>query len=180
MDFPGREMEPRERLRQTQYCRAPSRASTVNSSHTHMTSKTSSSSSSLSPRAAPVISRSGNAHQRTNSGRILDYSSKQSPRPSKESSCEPRVSSPEVSSFLQERIERQRKVETERAFRKMSAAGDLTPSTGDIRDRDVLGSPLRCSTAMGRRSVPDTEDEDAHNKGMGLKEMEKVRTPCTL
>ena len=62
----------------------------------------------------------------------------------------------------------------------MSVAGDLT-SSDDIRDRDVLGSPLRCSTALGRRSVPDTEDEDAQNKGMGLKEMEKVRTyaaPC--
>lgn len=57
----------------------------------------------------------------------------------------------------------------------MSTGGDLSNSTGDVRDRDVLGSPLRCSTSMGRRSAAETEDEDEHKKGMGLKEMEKVR-----
>ncbi|KAK7747664.1 hypothetical protein SLS62_008990 [Diatrype stigma] len=51
--------------------------------------------------------------------------------------------------------------------------GDLSASTGDIRDRDIRSSPVRSSTAAGRRSQPNTEYDDATDSGMGLKEMEK-------
>lgn len=171
MDGTGREQEPRERLRQSHHSRIPSRASTVGSANTHMTSRTASSSSSQSPIATQSASHPIHSHRRSNSGRIVEIS-RPSSRPSRETSVESRQTSPPVSSFLQERLEQQRKVESERFMRKMG--GDLSASTGDIRDRDVRSSPVRCSTAAGRRSQPNTEYDDTNDNGMGLKEMEKV------
>lgn len=178
MDGPGREWEPRERLRQSQYSRVPSRASTSGSAHTHMTSKTASSSSSQSPGAIQSVPAPTHRHHRTSSGRFLDITRSPS-RLSKETTEELLQDGPPVSSFLQERLEQQRRVESERVARKMG--GDLSASTGDIRDRDVSDDvPTRSATALGRHLPSNTEDDAAGPDGMGLLEMEKVRNTIIL
>lgn len=173
MDAVGCEKEPRDRLRQSQYNHVPSRASTAGSANTHMMSRTASSSSSQSPVVVPTASNLAHEHQRSNSARILE-TSRPSSRLSREITAECLQVDPPLSSFLQERLEQQRRAESDKLAKKMG--GDLRASTGDVRDRDVRSSPVRCSTATGRRSQPNTEDDDINNHGMGLKEMEKVGT----
>ncbi|RYP30553.1 hypothetical protein DL766_004825 [Monosporascus sp. MC13-8B] len=176
MDGTAREKEPRERLRQSQYSRAPSRAGTVSSLNTHMTSKSTSSSASQLPKAAPPASRSTNRQGQANSGRASAIS-RPSSRLSKEVDGEPCPLRLPVSSFLQEKLEQERRAEGVRAAKKMGM--DLSASTGDIRDRGMQSSPVkRSSTATGRRPRSNTEDEGADNSSMGLLEMEKAI--CTL
>ncbi|RYP91664.1 hypothetical protein DL770_002189 [Monosporascus sp. CRB-9-2] len=176
MDDTEYEKEPRERLRQPQYSRAPSRASTVSSLNTHITSKSASSSASQLPKAAPSASQSTNRQGYANSGRASAIS-RPSSRLSKEVDGESRPLRLPVSSFLQEKLDQERRAESVRVAKKMGM--DLSASTGDIRDRDVQNSPVkRSSTAMGRHPRSNTEDECAGNSGMGLLEMEK--TICTL
>ncbi|RYP08735.1 hypothetical protein DL765_008692 [Monosporascus sp. GIB2] len=176
MDGTPREKEPRERLRQSQYSRAPSRASTVSSLNTHMTSKSTSSSASQLPKTAPSASRSMNRQGQANSGRASAIS-RPSSRLSKEVDGESHPLRLPVSSFLQEKLEQERRAESVRAAKTMGM--DLSASTGDIRDRDMQSSPVkRSSTATGRRPRSNTKDEGADNSSMGLLEMEK--TICTL
>ncbi len=172
MDAAGREREPLERLRHTQYTHVSSRPSTIGSAHSHMTSKTSSRSSSQSPNTTQSIPDQSYRHHRSSSGRVLEIPPPPS-RLSKEIGGETRRADSLVSSFLQERLDQQRKAEGDRISRKMC---DLSSSTGDIRDRDIHSSPMRSSTAMGRWPQSNTEDDDVDNS-MGLKEMEKV---CNL
>lgn len=73
---------------------------------------------------------------------------------------------PQVSSFLQERIQRRQ------AERRTSS--ELSTSNGSVRDGDALRSPVRRgppSAGSRTRSLMGDDDRD----GMGLKEMEKVR-----
>jgi hypothetical protein len=71
---------------------------------------------------------------------------------------------PQVSSFLQERIQRRQ------AERKES--GDLSVSAGSTREGD---SPLRRSfLSATSRGHPSTGTGDDEKDGMGVREMEKV------
>ncbi|KAI1858800.1 uncharacterized protein JN550_012454 [Neoarthrinium moseri] len=81
----------------------------------------------------------------------------------------PSSTGPQVSSFLQERIQRRQ------AEKKMS--GELSVSSGSARDgdrdRDVHSSPIRrTATAMSTHARSNSGDEDKGN--MGVKEMEKA------
>lgn len=75
-----------------------------------------------------------------------------------------------ASSFLQEKLQRERISEMERSSSRMgSEMGPLAEG------RAVPASPARCATADGRR--PDTSGTGADptkKKGVGLKEMEQV------
>ncbi|RYP48220.1 hypothetical protein DL769_011225 [Monosporascus sp. CRB-8-3] len=141
-----------------------------------MTSNSASSSASQLPKAAPSASQSTNRQGHANSGRASAIS-RPSSRLSKEVDEESLPLRLPVSSFLQEKLEQERRAESVRVAKKMGM--DLCASTGDIRDRDMQSSPVkRSSTAMGRRPRSNTEDESADNSRMGLLEMEK--TICTL
>lgn len=53
--------------------------------------------------------------------------------------------------------------------------GDLSASTGDVREKDVQNSPIRRSaTAIGRRQGSDTYDESVKDAGMGARQMEQT------
>ena len=85
---------------------------------------------------------------------------------------------PAISSYLQERLQQERR-DGERNSPRASA-GRNTPTAG-FRDDDVSSaSPLRSNTAMGRRPRSASGDEADSQKGYGSKEMEKVRMPNSL
>ncbi|KAK8107006.1 uncharacterized protein PG998_009019 [Apiospora kogelbergensis] len=78
---------------------------------------------------------------------------------------------PAISSYLQERLQQERR-DGERNSPRASA-GRNTPTAG-FRDDDVSStSPLRINTAMGRRPRSASGDEADSQKGYGSKEMEK-------
>ena len=86
-----------------------------------------------------------------------------------------RASTPPVSSFLQERLQRERRFEVERSASRMSSRGDLSMSaSGDLRA--VQSSPIRERGSDVRRpgSSGGSAAEQPKKKGLGLKEMEQV------
>ncbi|KAI1407341.1 hypothetical protein F5Y13DRAFT_132510 [Hypoxylon sp. FL1857] len=167
MDSFGNQNESRERS----YSRAPSRTNTPSTANIHTTPKSTSSSSSYLRETSHTGSYSTHRHHHSQCGRSVG-----STRPmsglSREASDEPRKSVTSASSLLQERLQQ------ERNERRMSGRGtDLSASTGDVRDRSVLGSPVRRSaTATGRRQMPDPDfgDEPIKDSGMGARQMEQT------
>lgn len=92
---------------------------------------------------------------------------------SREASEDPRQSLPPVSSFLQEKLQSQRKVESQRSSSRlnnetMSASVELRP---------VQSSPARSGASDGGRPRSSGGTEPAKKKGLGLKEMEQVCHP---
>lgn len=77
---------------------------------------------------------------------------------------------PQVSSFLQERLQKERKAEVERSATRMS--GDTMTSSVD--SRAARGSPARGFVDDGRPQSSGGDDQ-ATMKGMGLKAIEQVR-----
>ncbi|KAI1486243.1 hypothetical protein F5X96DRAFT_258430 [Biscogniauxia mediterranea] len=158
MDGTGIQKEPRERS----YTRIPSRTSTPNSAKTN--------SSSHLREMAHAGSHASQKYHHSHCG-TGSNSAMSSPRLSREPSRESRQAIQPVSGLLQERLQRERRAESERL-----AGGGLSSSTGDIRDRDVPKSPVRRSaTATGRRPMSDSGDElPSKDNGMGAKQMEKT------
>lgn len=78
-----------------------------------------------------------------------------------------------MSSFLQERLQRERKLESERTSRRLSA--DLSASA-DFTMRATQSSPVRGRQADSHRPRSSSGGDPAtgKKKGMGLKEMEQV------
>jgi hypothetical protein len=88
---------------------------------------------------------------------------------SREATDEPSL--PPVSSFLQERLQRGRKIESERSASRMS--NDMTTASLDMRA--VQSSPPQGGQSEGRRPISSGGAETTKKKGLGLKEMEQVR-----
>ncbi|KAI0596956.1 hypothetical protein F4775DRAFT_584659 [Biscogniauxia sp. FL1348] len=158
MDGTGSQKESRERS----YTRIPSRTSTPNSAKTNSSSHL----REMAHAGTHASHKYHHSHCGTGSNSVMS-----SPRLSREPSHESRQVTQPVSGFLQERLQRERRAESERL-----AGGSLSSSTGDIRDRDVPKSPVRRSaTAMGRRPMSDSGDElPSRDNGMGVKQMEKT------
>ncbi|KAI5920897.1 hypothetical protein F4810DRAFT_713091 [Camillea tinctor] len=158
MDGAGFQKESRERS----YPRVPSRTSTPNSA------KTNSSSHLREMAHAGTHALHKYHHQQCGTG---SNSVMSSPRLSREPSRESRQATQPVSGFLQERLQRERRAESDR----LAGAG-LSSSTGDIREREIPKSPVRRSaTATGRRPMSDSGDEfPSKDNGMGAKQMEKT------
>lgn len=91
-------------------------------------------------------------------------------RESRETSDESRSIAPPVSSFLQERLQRERKVESERSSSRMSN----DPMSASLDLRAVQSSPVRTGAADSRRPRSSGGGEPTKKKGLGLKEMEQV------
>lgn len=73
-----------------------------------------------------------------------------------------------VSSYLQEKLARERKVDSERSASRMSNGPDTTLNSGILRI-----SPTRANTTDGERPQ-SSGGGSSKKKGLGLKEMEQV------
>lgn len=171
MESVGSQSQPRDRSRPPAppYPRAPSRSST-STSNTRMTPQSNNSSSTNLP-PSPTLRHSHAAH-RLNHSSSRRGSIPERPRSqlSKESSDESHQGLPVVSTFLQEKLQRERRFEIERSSSRMS--NDMTASV-DLRV--VHSSPARSVTADGKRPRSSGgSGETSKKKGLGLKEMEQV------
>lgn len=167
MDGSAAQAQAAERSRPN-FPRTASRSST-SSSQTRMTPlSTNSSRSHLPP--SPQQSTAHVAHRfrrRTSSRGSADPPRSQL---SRETTDEAKQPVPQVSSFLQERLQRERKVESERSSSRMSN----DPMSASLDLRTVQSSPVRSGTSDGRRPRSSGGAEPAKKKGLGLKEMEQV------
>ncbi|KAI1495990.1 hypothetical protein F5X99DRAFT_93354 [Biscogniauxia marginata] len=161
MDGSASQKESRERS----YPRIPSRTSTPSSAKTN--------SSSRLREMAHAGTHTTHKYHRSHCGKSSN-SATASPRLSRETSHESRQATQPVSGFLQERLQRERRAESERLA--CQPGGDLSSSTGDIRGRDIPSSPVRRSaTATGWRPKSDSGDElPSKDNGMGAKQMEQT------
>ncbi|KAI1120870.1 hypothetical protein F5Y10DRAFT_257511, partial [Nemania abortiva] len=162
--------EVRERLHR----RALSQASTVSSTmHSPKTTKSTSTSSShpraITPSNAPQTHRYPHGqYDKEITGMRLQ------PRLSRESSSESKQPMTPVSSLLQERLQQERRAESERLANRWGA--DLSSSTGDIRDGDVLSSSSKKYKPVVERRPGSSNDDDSTSSqnGMGAKQIEKA------
>ncbi|KAI0515149.1 hypothetical protein F5B22DRAFT_203974 [Xylaria bambusicola] len=160
--------DARERLHR----RALSQASTASSTmHSPKTTKSTSTSSSH-PRA---ITPSNPPHMHRYHHAQCDRETlgiRQPGRLSRESSSESKQLLTAASTLLQERLQQERKAESERLASKWGS--DLSSSTGDIRDRDVLNSLSTRSRHGDERRPRSSHDDDSSQTSMGAKQVEKA------
>ncbi|KAI1343668.1 hypothetical protein F5Y15DRAFT_173346 [Xylariaceae sp. FL0016] len=155
------------------YPRAPSRASTTSSAgNTHATPKSATSSSSQLREGSQSSSHATHRYHHSQCGRS-PVSVRPSSQLSRDSSQEAKTSMPPVSNFLQEKLQRERRAESERLASKWS--GDLSTSVGDVRDRDVQASPATSRvSAAERRPMSNSGDDASSQTSMGAKHIEKA------
>ncbi|KAI0099135.1 hypothetical protein GGR51DRAFT_552159 [Nemania sp. FL0031] len=160
--------EVRERLHR----RALSQASTTSSTmHSPKTTKSTSTSSShpraITPSNAPHTHRYNHSqYDKETMGIRLQ------PRLSRESNSEPKQPMTPVSSLLQERLQQERKAESERLASRWGT--DLSSSTGDIRDGDTSNSSGKRYKPVVERRPGSSNDDDSSQNGMGAKQIEKA------
>ncbi|GAW22161.1 hypothetical protein ANO14919_116960 [Xylariales sp. No.14919] len=162
--------EARERLHR----RALSQASTVSSTtHSPKTTKSASTSSSSHPRAM-TPSNAPHTHRYHHSQCDRETASTRQPaRWSRESSSEPKQPIIAASSLLQEKLQQERKAESERLAGKWGT--DLSLSTGDIWDGDIpLNSSGRRHRPVAERRPGSSHDDDSSQTSMGVKQVEKA------
>ncbi|KAI0545382.1 hypothetical protein F4679DRAFT_479621 [Xylaria curta] len=161
--------EARERLHR----RALSQASTASSTMHSPTKTTKSASTSSSQPRASTPSNAPHTHRyhHTQCDREL-ANLRQAPRLSRTSSGESKSAMNPVSSLLQERLQKERRAESERLASKWGA--DLSSSTGDIRDGDILNSPSKRYKPGVERRPRSSHDDDSSQTSMGAKQTEKV------
>lgn len=88
---------------------------------------------------------------------------------------ETRSAAASMSNILQERLQRERLLESTWSRRPSADAG-MSASIGDLRDRNIRDSPIsRSPTTMGERTVSEGAADQSEHKGFGVKEMDKVR-----
>ncbi|TGJ83010.1 hypothetical protein E0Z10_g5754 [Xylaria hypoxylon] len=76
-----------------------------------------------------------------------------------------------ASSLLQERLQQERKAESERLASQWGT--DLSLSTGDIRDGDIPNSSSRRYRPVVERRPGSSHDDDSSQTSMGVKQVEK-------
>ncbi|KAG6123029.1 hypothetical protein E4U13_000658 [Claviceps humidiphila] len=85
------------------------------------------------------------------------------------------IDSSSVSTFLQEKLERERKVELEKQTQLQSSLSRLSPDMNAPAELGrALGSPLKASSSVGNRPASSAGYENVRKKGHGVKEMEQV------
>ncbi|KAI0196935.1 hypothetical protein F4808DRAFT_300514 [Astrocystis sublimbata] len=161
--------EARERLHR----RALSQASTASSTmmHSPKTTKSSNTSSShprtTTPANGPPALRYYSSH-----GDRESTGSRHAPRLSRESSGESKRAMTPVSSLLQERLQQERRAESERLASR--SRPDMRSSLGDIRDGGFSASPSRRNKTGTERRPGSSNDDDGSQSSMGAKQIEKA------
>ncbi|KAI0535912.1 hypothetical protein GGR58DRAFT_420339 [Xylaria digitata] len=160
--------DARERLHR----RALSQASTASSTmHSPKTTKSTSTSSShpraITPSNAPHTHRYHHSQCDRETAGI-----RQPARLSRESSSESKQPMTPISSLLQERLQQERKAESERLASRWGA--DLSLSTGDIREGDIPNSSGRRYRPVVERRPGSSHDDDSSQASMGAKQAEKA------
>ncbi|KAG6095168.1 hypothetical protein E4U30_002710 [Claviceps sp. LM220 group G6] len=85
------------------------------------------------------------------------------------------IESSSVSTFLQEKLERERKVELEKQTQLQSSLSRPSPDMNASAELGrTLGSPLKASPSVGNRPASSAGYENVRKKGHGVKEMEQV------
>ncbi|KAI1733431.1 hypothetical protein F4680DRAFT_29611 [Xylaria scruposa] len=161
--------EARERLHR----RALSQASTASSTMHSPTKTTKSTSTSSSQPRASTPSNAPHTHRYHHAQCDRELASlRQAPLLSRTSSGESKSAMNPVSSLLQERLQKERRAESERLASKWGA--DLSSSTGDIRDGDILNSPSKRYKPGAERRPRSSHDDDSSQTSMGAKQTEKA------
>ncbi|KAF2966020.1 hypothetical protein GQX73_g7566 [Xylaria multiplex] len=160
--------DARERLHR----RALSQASTASSTmHSPKTTKSTSTSSSH-PRAI-TPSNAPHTHRYHHSQCDREMAGIRQPaRLSRETSSESKQPMTPTSSLLQERLQQERKAESERLASRWGA--DLSLSTGDIREGDISNSSGRRYRPGSERRPGSSHDDDSSQTSMGAKQAEKA------
>ncbi|KAG6256240.1 hypothetical protein E4U23_002555 [Claviceps purpurea] len=157
-----------------QYPRAPSRSS-IHTSASRRASVTPSSPS--SPIATPPQlshSHSCSTHRHSHGQSSTDYPRTMS-RPTSSPPRRDSIESSSVSTFLQEKLERERKVELEKQAQLQSSLSRPSPDINAPAELGrALGSPLKASPSVGNRPASSAGYENVGKKGHGVKEMEQV------
>ncbi|KAG6108034.1 hypothetical protein E4U14_003879 [Claviceps sp. LM454 group G7] len=85
------------------------------------------------------------------------------------------IESSSVSTFLQEKLERERKVELEKQTQLQSSLSRPSPDMNAPAELGrALGSPLKASPSVDNRPASSAGYENVRKKGHGVKEMEQV------
>ncbi|KAG5957551.1 hypothetical protein E4U58_005866 [Claviceps cyperi] len=85
------------------------------------------------------------------------------------------IESSSVSTFLQEKLERERKVELGKQNQLQSSLSKPSPDMNAPAELGrALGSPLKASPSVGNRPASSAGYENVRKKGHGVKEMEQV------
>ncbi|KAI1151473.1 hypothetical protein F4825DRAFT_354724 [Nemania diffusa] len=160
--------EVRERLHR----RALSQASTV-SSVTHSPKTTKSSSTSSSHPRSMTPSNGPHTHKYTHSQYEREgLGLRPQSRLSREPSGESKQPMTPVSSLLQERLQQERRAESERLASQ--GGTDLSSSTGDIREGEVPNSASKRYKPLLERRPGSSNDDDSSQTSMGAKQIEKA------
>ncbi|KAI1750399.1 hypothetical protein F4782DRAFT_250129 [Xylaria castorea] len=160
--------DARERLHR----RALSQASTASSiMHSPKTIKSTSTSSSHPRAITPSNALNTHRYHHAQCDREL-AGLRQAPHLSRTSSGESKPAMNPISSLLQERLQQERRAESERLASKWGAS--LSSSTGDIRDGDILNSPSKRFKPGVERRPRSSHDDDSSQTSMGAKQTEKA------
>ncbi|KAH8906631.1 hypothetical protein BR93DRAFT_626043 [Coniochaeta sp. PMI_546] len=158
-----------ERSRPPPFPRAASRSST-SSTKTRTTHLSSNSSFTQLP-PSPQQSAAHPTHRFHHNARSRGSFERPRSQLSREASEDSRQSLPPVSSFLQERLQRERKVESERSSSRLSNE----TMNASFDHRTAQSSPARSGASDGRRPRSSGGAEPAKKKqGLGIKEMEQT------
>ncbi|GAP92283.1 hypothetical protein SAMD00023353_7600290 [Rosellinia necatrix] len=163
----------RKEARGSLHRRALSQASTASSTmHSPNTAQSVSASSSSHPRAS-TPSNAPHTH-RYHHGQCEGEAAgvRQTQRPSRESSGESKRPITPASSLLQERLQQERRAESERLASRWGS--DLSSSTGDIRDGDAPSLSGRRFQHVGERRPRSSLDDDSSQNSMGARRIEKA------
>ncbi|KAK0634464.1 hypothetical protein B0T17DRAFT_7330 [Bombardia bombarda] len=164
MEGSGAQSQSSDRSRQPPppFPRTTSSLSSTSSTRTRVSNNSSNSSS----HHIPTLHSHRLHHSRCSRTPTIDRPKSQL---SREASEDSRQSLPPImSSFLQERLERERRVESERSS---SRASNVSSS---LDFKAVQSSPSKSSIAESRRPRSSGGSEPVKNKGFGLKEMEQT------
>lgn len=160
-----------ERSRPPALARAASRSST-SSSKTRTTHLSSNSSFTRLP-PSPQHSAGRPPHRFHNSACGSGSSERPRTQLSREASEDSRPSLPPMSNFLQERLQRERNVESERSSSRLS--NETMNLSYD--HRTAHSSPVRNGSSDSRRPRSSGGAEPVKKKGLGVKEMEQASIP---
>lgn len=170
---PASSQQEGERSRAAPFPRAASRSST-SSTKTRTTHLSSNGSFSHLP-PSPQQSATRSSHRFHHS--VCSSSERPRSQLSREASEDSRQSLPPVSSFLQERLQRERKVESERSSSRLSNE----TMNASFNHRTAQSSPARSGASDSRRPRSSGGAEPVKKKqGLGVKEMEQVRFPLLV
>lgn len=166
--------------RQRSYSRAPSRSSTRTSTSTSRVTSNSANSSSSQIALSPPRSQSHCSH-RYNQTQLSVGSPRSMSRPTPPLSGRESAESPRqhaVSSFLQEKLQRERRAESEKLSQMQTSASKSDPDLCPMGELGrAQGSPSKSLAPEGNRSQ-SIEAKQGNKKGLGVKEMEQACSFC--